>query len=160
MTYNHALTAWPDTTQVATPPAGHPYAAALWLLGRYPQLAVLVARVSGVVERDRGKLRLNLDDLANAVVGLDAHRQAWREYEADRSAPYDDAAYDRWRADGPKASPQVDAIAVMSDSEQTRLRLLATFSFVRIPLRVADFSSFDTNGAALLADWHAAAAQQ
>ena len=39
---------WPDTSRVA-PPAGGCYQAAVWLLGRHPDLARLAARIHGVI---------------------------------------------------------------------------------------------------------------
>ncbi|GAA1707612.1 hypothetical protein [Fodinicola feengrottensis] len=155
------LIAWPNTTAIPTPPAGHPYAAALWLLGRHPMLARLVARVPDLVSRDgQGRLGLDLDELALTLVTLDQHRSAWKRYERDHRAPSDDAAYDQWLAAGPSSTPQVDAISVMSSSELTRVRLLGTFSTVRVPFRVGDLSSFDAEGVTLFADWCTAAAQQ
>jgi len=45
----------------------------------------------------------------------------------------------------------------MSRTEQTRLRLLATFSTTRVSIRVADFDQLDANGTRLLHDWMDAA---
>jgi hypothetical protein len=146
---------WPDT--IGQPaPADHPHRSALWLLGRHVQLAVLVARVPGATgPDDQGAAWpwLDLDALADAICAHDAHSAAWANYERRRPAPQDDDAYDRWRAAGPSATPAASAVGVMSGSERTRLRLLATFSTVRVPLRASDVTSFDAAGQARLADW-------
>jgi hypothetical protein len=155
------LVAWPNTTSIAAPPVGHRYAAALWLLGRHPVLARLAARVPDLVSRDiQGRLELELDDLALTLLALDEHRSAWERYERDHRAPSSDPAYDEWLAAGPSGTPQVDAVSVMSRSELTRLRLLGTFSTIRVPFRVGDLSSLDAEGVSLFADWCTAAAQQ
>jgi hypothetical protein len=143
---------WPDTTRTA-PPVDHHYASALWLLGRHHQLARLVDRVPGVVEVDEAGPGLELNALAAAILAHDADVTAWNAYESVRPAPRDDRAYDTWRSQGPTATPQAQAIAVMSSTEQTRLRLLATWSTLRVPIRVGDFRQLDSHGAALLADW-------
>lgn len=146
---------WPDTTR-QRPPVDHSYASALWLLGRHVQLADLAARVPGVVQVDEDGPWLELDALGDAVLAHDADVAAWRDYERRRPAPDGEAAYERWQAAGPVGMPAAEAIGVMSGSERTRLRLLATFSTQRIPLRVGDFRSFDASGDALLGDWCAA----
>jgi hypothetical protein len=146
---------WPDTIGQAAP-VNHPYRSALWLLGRHPQLTLLVARVPGVTGPDlEGDAWpwLDLDALADAICAYDAHSAAWADYERRRPAPRDEDAYDRWQAAGPSTTPAASAVGVMSGSERTRLRLLATFSAVRVPLRASDVTSFDAAGQTLLADW-------
>lgn len=143
---------WPDTTRTA-PPVDHPYASALWLLGRHHQLARLVERVPGVVEVDDDGPGIDLRALAEAILAHDADIAAWDAYERMWPAPRDDDAYELWRQQGPSTTPAAQAISVMSSSEQTRLRLLATWSTTRVPLRVRDFRSLDSHGAALLGDW-------
>ena len=146
---------WPDTADQPAP-ANHPYRSALWLLVRHSQLAVLAARVPGVTGPDDEGAAwpwLDLDALAEAICAHDAHCAAWADYERRRPAPRDEDAYDRWEAAGPSTTPAASAVGVMSGSERTRLRLLAMFSTVRVPLRASDVTSFDVAGQALLADW-------
>jgi len=143
---------WLDTTR-QRPPVDHHDASALWLLGRHHQLALLAERVPGVVEVDDDGPGLNLGELAEGILAHDADVTAWDAYEQLRPAPRDDRAYDLWRSHGPSTTPAAQVIAVMSSSEQTRLRLLATWSTIRVPIRVGDFRSFDSHGAALLGDW-------
>ena len=143
---------WPDTTRQA-PPVDHHYASALWLLGRHHQLALLAERVPGVVEVDEDGPGLDLDALAGAVLAHDADIAPWDAYEQLRPAPRDEDRYEVWRVQGPSTTPKAQAIAVMSSSEQARLRLLAAWSTIRVPIRVGDFRSFDSHGAALLGDW-------
>jgi hypothetical protein len=143
---------WPDTSG-QEPPCGHCYRAAVWLLGRHEQLADLAARIPGVVSVDDDGPGIDLDALADAVCGYDTHTAACDEYQRRHRPPAGDHAYTRWQAAGPQATVAVHAVAVMSGSEQARLRLLATFAHIRVPLRVADFGSFDAEGSRLLADW-------
>jgi len=146
---------WPDTIGPSAP-ANHPYRSALWLLGRHPQLAVLVARVPAVTgpenEGDAWSW-LDLDALAEAICEYERHSAAWVEYERRRPAPRDEGSYDRWEAAGPSTTPAASALGLMSGSERARLRLLATFSTVRVPLRASDATSFDAAGQMVLADW-------
>jgi hypothetical protein len=119
-------------------------------------ITVLVARVPAVTgPDDEGDAWpwLDLDALAEAICAYDAHSAAWADYERRWPAPRDDDAYDRWQAAGPSTTPAASAVAVMSGSERTRLRLLATFSTLRVPLRASDLTWFDQAGQALLADW-------
>jgi hypothetical protein len=143
---------WP-ATHGQEPPRGHCYGAAIWLLGRHQMLAELAARIPGVIDADDGGPGIDLDALAEAVSGYDTHTAACDEYQRRHRPPAGDHAYTRWQAAGPQATPAVQAVAVMSCSEQTRLRLLATFAAVRVPLRAGDFASFDGEGSRLLADW-------
>ena len=50
-----SLTAWPSTRDVS-PPTDHLYRSATWLLGRHPRLALLAARIRGVVAIEDGEL--------------------------------------------------------------------------------------------------------
>ena len=83
MTKPKNRTDWPDTTGVDDPPRDHPHAAAAWLLGRYPRLAALAARVHGVVGVDdddidadvEGELWLDLDHLGDVFAGAAALRR-------------------------------------------------------------------------------------
>ena len=61
-----SLTAWPNTRDVS-PPTDHLYRSATWLLGRHPRLALLAARIRGVVMVEDGELAVDLDHLADAL---------------------------------------------------------------------------------------------
>jgi hypothetical protein len=80
---------WPDT--IGQPaPVNHPYRSALWLLGRHPQLAVLVARVPAVTgPGDQGDAWpwLDLDALAEAICAYEAYSAAWVDYEPRPARP-------------------------------------------------------------------------
>lgn len=139
----------------ADPPVDHPYASAMWLLDRHPQLAELLARVDGAIDvDDDGEPGIALSALAEAVVEYDANRAAWNDYEHRRPAPEDDDAYDAWRAAGPgEGSRAARDLAAMSTTERNRLRLLATFSTVAVPFNVRHLSGFDDEGQVLIRDW-------
>lgn len=149
---------WPDTTN-AEPPGDHLYRSALWLLGRHPKLAELAERVPGVVSQTLDGPDIDLERLVFALVELDDNRRAWAEYERRRPAPYDDDRYDAWELAGPgKPGEMAQAIGVMSRTEASRLRLLATFAasapeWRRVPFMVADLSGFDEEGQELIRDW-------
>jgi hypothetical protein len=147
-----ARVVWPATGD-AEPPRGHCYGAAVWLLGRHQMLAELAARIPGVITVDDDGPDVDLDALADAVCGYDTHTTACDDYQRRHRPPAGDHAYTRWQAAGPQPTGAVYAVAVMSGSEQARLRLLATFAGVRVPLRAGDFASFDGEGSRLLADW-------
>lgn len=144
---------WPDTRDVE-PPSDHLYRSATWLLGRHPQLAELVERVPGVLDEEDG-LFLDLDALANALVGLDTWHTAWAAYVRAHPAPAEDR-YDAFEEAGPQRTEQTRAVGAMSRTEQTRLRLLATFATGRVPFRASDLQGLDDNGQRLLVDWCAA----
>jgi hypothetical protein len=151
---------WRGTSDMP-PPSTNAYGSAVWLLGRHPQLAALVARVRDVIHwndpDDPEEPELDLDALAAAVNALDAARAAWADYERRSPAPGWDAgddAYEAWEAAGPPpAEGAAHDIAVMSRTEATRLRLLAVFAADGVRLSVHDLSGLDPNGQALLADW-------
>jgi hypothetical protein len=144
---------WRDTSEQA-PPVGDQYAAATWLLGRHPQLAALAARVPGVVSvGSDGLPEIELDALADALIALETDRAAWAEYEAAHPAPRDDDDFDAWEAAGPKPHPGARSIGVMSRTEAARLRLLAVFSWQRVPFGLRDAQGLDPAGEALLVDW-------
>jgi hypothetical protein len=75
-----SLTAWPNTRDVP-PPTDHPYRSATWLLGRHPRLAVLAARIRGVVAIGDGELSLDLDHLADVLSAVTPYTAAWENYE-------------------------------------------------------------------------------
>lgn len=146
--------AWPNTS-TQEPPTGNRYAAAAWLLGRHPHLAMVADRVPGVpvdIGTD-GQPEIDLDALADALLGLDTDRAAWAAYEADHPAPTDDRRYDAWEAAGPPLRQTSRAIGPMSRTEASRLRLLAVFSSERVPFGIWDTVGLDDGGRRLLADW-------
>jgi hypothetical protein len=137
------------------PPSGHLYASAVWLVRRHPRLLELADRAGVVRPPDEdGDVLLDLDELAAALNALDAYWLAWKEYG---EPPYREEDYDAWVARGPKHThPLSAAIAPMSRTEVTRLRLLAFFSSDRIALRAGDLYGLDNEGQSLLRDWSAA----
>lgn len=156
-----STTDWPDTHAVE-PPRDHHYRSATWLLGRHPQLAQLARRVGVVyVDEHDGELSIDLDELGEAFAAMPRYSAAWEDYENSHRAPEDDRAFDAWQAAGPKAehfAKHLAAVLPMSSGEVARLRLLAMFSTVRVPVRVSDFAPLDNNGQRLLADWMRAVA--
>jgi hypothetical protein len=144
---------WPDTSS-QLPPSGNPYASAEWLLGRHRQLASVAARVPGVVAMDAdGRPDIDLEALADAVLGLDAYRTAWAAYEEVHPAPHEEDGFDDWEAAGPKLTPASRAIGVMSRTEAAKLRLLAVFSSQRVPVGIWDTQGLDDARRRMLADW-------
>jgi hypothetical protein len=144
---------WPDTTDT-DPPGDHPYASAVWLLGRHPMLTFLLLRVPGVLTTDAdGEHDLDLDALARAVADYDDHTTAWAAYTRRRIAPSGEAAYDAWVAAGPAPTPGATALAAMSRTERTRVRLLAVFASTRTRLAVHDLAGLDDAGLRLVEDW-------
>lgn len=139
---------WPDTTGTP-PPQDHPYEAALWLLGRHPQLAALVERIPGAVDPDG----LDLGAVADTVRALDELRTALEAYRAASYEPSDDPAWHQWRAAGPQPSPAVNALLAMSRTEQNRVRLLATLEGGGCRFSIGNLSGFDAAGQDLIRDW-------
>lgn len=149
-------TVWQDTTD-APPPAHHPYMTATWLLGRHPVLAELVDRVPGaVVPGEGGEPFLDLDVIAEALDDYERVVSARSAYERQHRAPRDDEAYERWEAAAPQWSAAGVEVAAMSDSDQTRLALLATVAPEGARIRVGDFARLDDEGHELLRDWWSA----
>lgn len=146
--------AWPNTS-TQDPPAGNRYAAAAWLLGRHPHLATLVARVPGVVQVRPDGPDIDLEALADALLGLEADAAAWAAYEAYHPPPDDDQGdYDDWLDAGPTSRPTTRAIGPMSRTEVARLRLLAVLAEERVPFGVWDTVGIDDDGRRpLLTDW-------
>ena len=96
--------------------------------------------------------------LGDALRALDAHRRAWAEYRTRTWEPTEDAAWDRWAAAGPSADDfgppgAVAALAVMSRTEVSRLRLLATLGTERVEFATYDLDGFDADGLRLIRDW-------
>jgi hypothetical protein len=144
---------WPDTTHT-DPPGDHPYASAVWLLGRHRLLTFLLLRVPGVITTDsHGEHDLDLDALAQAVADYDDHTTAWAAYTRRRIAPSGEDAYDAWVAAGPTPTPGATALAAMSRTERTRVRLLAAFASTRTRLALHDLAGLDDAGQRLVEDW-------
>jgi hypothetical protein len=138
-----------------SPPADNNYQAAVWLLVRHPALAHLVERVPGAVDADGD---LELDVLGDAVRGFDAYHRAWVDYRATTREPNQDEAWERWADAGPSLDDfgprgAVAALAVMSRTEASRLRLLVTLGFERVEFCVSDLDGFDADGLRLIRDW-------
>jgi hypothetical protein len=151
---------WPDTT-ATLPPRDHPYASAVWLLGRHRQLADLVDRLPGtpgVAVLDEDGAWLDLDLLAEALIAVDEHAAAWVAYRARRREPRNEVAWQAWHDAGP-AQPDTPAgrvaaaIACMSGTEQVRLRLLACFAPDGARFAVGMLTGFDQAGQHLICDW-------
>jgi hypothetical protein len=111
-----------------SPSVDYNYQAAVWLVGRHPKLARLVERVPVAVDTDGD---LELDVVGDAIRALDGYRRAWGDYRATTWEPNQDEAWERWADAGPSLDdfgpPGAGAaLAVMSRSEVSRLRLLAT----------------------------------
>lgn len=144
---------WPDTRHTE-PPADHLYASATWLLGRHPTLGALAQRVPGVVTVDSDGPGIDLERLAGALGERDELGAAWKDYRLSTPEPEDEAAAERWEAAGPPlGGPASRALAVMSRTEVSRLRLLATLAdTARSPFKVGDLYGFDEDGQALVRD--------
>jgi len=160
MTKPKNRTDWPDTTGVDDPPRDHHHAAARWLLGRYPRLAQLAARIHRVVVVEDGELCLDLDHLGDVFAGVAGYDAAWDAYERANREPKatddDDNAWYRWQEAGPKPDSVITGLAdllPMSSGEVQSLRLLAMLGTTSVPFRIGNLSSLDTEGQALLADW-------
>ena len=142
-------------SQPESPPADNNYQAAVWLVGRHPVLARLVNRAPGAVDTDGD---LNLDVLGDAVRGFDAYRRAWADYRNTTWEPTAEAAWERWAAAGPSPDDfgprgAVEALAVISRTEASRLRLLATLGTERVEFAAYDLEGFDADGLRLIRDW-------
>jgi hypothetical protein len=152
-----SLTAWPNTRTVA-PPADHLYRSATWLLGRHPRLALLTARIRGVVTVDDSELSVDLDHLAEVLSAVTPYVTAWEDYEYRNQPPEGDDAYGAWREAGPKADSFAEGLSdylVMSSGEIAALRLLATLASTSSvpPFGVAHIRSLDEEGQRLVEDW-------
>ncbi len=97
-----SLTAWPSTRDVS-PPTDHLYRSATWLLGRHPRLALLAARIRGVVVIEDGEPAVDLDHLADVLSAATPYAAAWEDYEYRHRPPEGDDEYETWRQAGPKA---------------------------------------------------------
>ena len=140
-----------------SPPVDDNYRAAVWLVARHPALARLVDRVPGMVDAD-ADADLELDVVGDAVRALDAYHRAWAEYRATTWEPNQDEAWERWADAGPALDDfgprgAVAALGVMSRTEVSRLRLLATLGTERVEFAANDLDGFDADGLRLIHDW-------
>lgn len=126
------MATWPDTRNTQCP-RDHLYGSARWLLGRHKHLARVLDRVPGGIDEDGDP---DLDLLAAALTA--------RDIAADGRGPVVLTAEMR---------DAVQAIGVMSHSERTRLRILASFSVLRVPVSALDFRGLDDEGWSLFRDW-------
>jgi hypothetical protein len=138
-----------------SPPVDNNYRAAVWLVARHPALSRLVDRLPGAVDTDGD---LDLDVLGDAVRALDAYHRAWADYRATTLEPNQDEAWEQWADAGPSLDDfgpreAVAALAVMSRTEASRLRLLASFGRERVEFCVSDIDGFDADGLRLIRDW-------
>jgi hypothetical protein len=151
------LTGWPNTRDVP-PPADRLYRSATWLLGRHPRLAVLAARIRGVVAIEDGELSVDLDYLADVLSATTSYTAAWEDYEYRHRPPEGDDDYDSWREAGPKPDSFAEGLSdllVMSSGEISAVRLLATLATTSSvpPFGVAHIRSRDEEGQRLVDDW-------
>jgi hypothetical protein len=152
-----SLTAWPSTRDVP-PPTDHLYRSATWLLGRHPRLALLAARIRGVVAIEDRELYVDLDHLANVLSATTPYTAAWEDYEYRHRPPEGDDDYESWQEAGPKADSFAEGLSdflVMSRGEIAAVRLLATLATTSsVPcFGVAHLRSLDKEGQRLVADW-------
>lgn len=155
MTSRDQFSGWTDVPPEDAPTDDR-HRSARWLITRHPRLAHLAARIAGVIEVADDGPNLDVDHLAQVVAAEPHYQQAWREYERRHRQPADDRAWERWHAAGPQPDDYAIGLAdfcVMSSGERSAVRLLATFGDERIPFRVSDLRSLDSEGARLLADW-------
>lgn len=126
-----------------------PYKAAGWLASRHDTLLDLLDRLAAWTE-DSPRLP-DVESVAVAVNEYDADSLAWKEYSDRRPAPFDDALYDAWEAEGPKSSILAKVIAPMSSGEKRYLRMLAVLA----PATRVRFNLGDTDGvdAEYRTDW-------
>jgi len=151
-----SLTAWPNTRDVP-PPTDHLYRSATWLLGRHHRLALLAARIRGVVAIEDGEPYVDLDHLAKVLSAVTPYIAAWTDYEYQHRPPEDDA-YDAWQEAGPQADDFAEGLSdflVMSSGEIAALRLLAALASTSSvpPFGVAHIRSLDEEGQRLVDDW-------
>lgn len=152
-----SLTSWPNTRDVP-PPTDHLYRSATWLLGRHPRLALLAARIRGVVVIEDGELAVDLDHLADVLSAASPYAAAWEDYEHRHRPPEGDDEYETWLQAGPKADCFAGGLSdflVMSSGEIAAVRLLATLATTRSvpPFGVAHIRSLDAEGQRLVGDW-------
>jgi hypothetical protein len=146
-----SLTAWPNTRDVP-PPTDQLYRSAAWLLGRHPRLALLAARIRGVVAIEDGELSVDLDHLADVLSAVTPYTAAWENYECRQRPPEDDA-YEA----GPKLTTSRRVLPTSSSCpvEICAVRLLATLATTSAvpPFGVAHIRRLDEEGQRLVEDW-------
>jgi hypothetical protein len=152
-----SLTAWPSTRDIP-PPTDHLYQSATWLLGRHPRLALLAARIRGVVMIEDDELAVDLDHLADVLSAARPYTAAWEDYEHRHRPPEGDDEYETWRQAGPRADSFAVGLSdflVLSSGEIAAVRLLATLATTRSvpPFGVAHIRSLDAEGQRLVDDW-------
>lgn len=142
--------AWPDTTRHPPPQGYSVEAIAVWLLGRHPHLATLLAQADCVGDEPTG-IDLDPELMPYPIVGISADLQMLAN---------DFAAYDRWANLKVTARPEpvpvrAEALAEMTFGERCQLRLLATLSEhgVRFCLEADGFVALDDQGRRVLLDW-------
>lgn len=132
----------------------HPYEGAGWIVERHEWAQEIVGRVVGPLDERGEEGEHWLDRLAQAINDRHAWGEAWDAYRDRNPEPQgdDEAAYDRWDAAGPQATPGARAFGVMSSGEKRLARLIATLSIHKTPWSVEEIG-FDQRGARILLDW-------
>ncbi len=128
-----------------------------WLVAQSPTLTGLVARIPGGFVEDGDGPLVDVDAVAAAVAGWDAAAAAVRADDRAHPEPgRDGPSWDAWRArrdDAAATTSAGEAVAVMSTSERTRLRLVAALSPDGTLFRVGDLATLDEEGQRTLAQW-------
>ncbi|MFD7161371.1 hypothetical protein ACFV9C_42765 [Kribbella sp. NPDC059898] len=125
-------------------------AIAVWLLGRHPHLAALLAQADCVVDEPSG-VDLDPELMPYQVAGISADL---------RALAGDFAAYDRWNNLTIDVPPEpvparAELLAAMEYGEQCQLRLLATLSEygVGFCLEADGFVALGDSGRRVFLDW-------
>jgi hypothetical protein len=154
---------WPDTREQVQPENDSPWYSARWLVGRHQSVQRLLVRVPGAISWEDHEPWVEVENLADATNALDSYRAAWGAYRATSFEPEQEDRWAVWDAAGPSIDdfckpplrPTVSGIAVLSRTEQTRLRLLATLGDTRVLFSLNDLSGFDPEGQRFVIDWFA-----
>lgn len=141
---------WPDTTRRPPPQGFSVEAIAVWLLGRHPHLAALLAQAKCVRDEPTG-IDLDPELMPYPMVGISADLQMLAD---------DFEAYDRWAdlkiTELPEPAPaRAELLADMTYGERCQLRLLATLSEhgVGFCLEAHGFVALGDQGRRVLLDW-------